>query len=82
MTPAPAACDILDLEECTKATPSRNESATEYAARPHIYARPAPESWLDAFLFFAGRESSARHARHPGACWSPGVEASGRRALR
>ena len=82
MTPAPAACDILCLEECTKATPSRNDSATEYAARCLINARPAPESLLHAFLFLAGRESLARHARRPSAWWSPGVEPSGRRALR
>lgn len=82
MTPAPAACDILGLEECTKATPSLNDSATEYAARLLINARPAPESWLDALHFLAGRESVARHARRPGAWWSPGVEPSGRRALR
>ena len=82
MTPAPAACDILRLEECTKATPSRNDTAIEYAARVLINARPAPWSWLDAFLFPAGRESVARHARRPRAWWSPGVEPSGRRALR
>ena len=42
MTPAPAACDIHGLGECTKATPSRNDSATEYTARLLINARPAP----------------------------------------
>ena len=82
MTPAPAACDILRLEECTKAAPSRNDSAIEYAARLLINARPAPGSWLDAFLSLVGRESLARHARRPSAWWSPGVEPSGRRALR
>ena len=82
MTPAPAACDIHGLGECTKATPSRNDSATEYTARLLVNARPAPESWLDAFLLLAGRESLARHARRPSAWRSPGVEASYRRALR
>ena len=82
MTPAPAACDILRLEECTKAAPSRSDSAIEYAGRLLINARTAPGSWLDAFLFLVGRESVARHARRAGAWWSPGVEASGRRALR
>ena len=82
MTPAPAACDILRLEECTKGAPSRNDSAIEYAARLLINASPAPGSWLDAFLFLGGRESVARHARRAGAWWSPGVEASDRRALR
>ena len=77
MTPAPAACDIFDLEECTKATPSRNDSASKYAARLVINASPAPESWLDAFLFLAGQESVARHERRPSAWWSPGGEASG-----
>ena len=81
MTPAPAACDILRLEECTKAAPSRNDSAIEYAARLLINARPAPGSWLDAFLFLVGRESVARHERRPSAWWSPGGEASGQRAL-
>ena len=82
MTPAPAACDILRLEECTKATTSRNDSAIKYAARLLANARPAPRSWLDAFLFLSGRESAVRHARSPNAWRSPGVEASGRRALR
>ena len=82
MIPAPTACDILGFEECTKPTPSRNHSATEYAARLLINARTAPGSWLDAFLFLAGRESVARHARRIGAWWSRGVEASDRRALR
>ena len=82
MTPAPAACDILGLEECANTTPSRNDSASKYAARLLINARPAPESWLDAFLFLAGRESFSRDARRPSAWWSPGVEPSGRRALR
>ena len=82
MTPAPAACDILGLEECTKAAPSRDDSAIEYAARLLINARPVPGSWLDAILFLADRESVARHARRADAWWSPGVEASGRRALR
>ena len=82
MTPTPAACDILRLEECTKAAPSRNGSAIEYAARLLINARPAPGGWLDAFHFLAGWESVARHARRPGAWWSPGVEPSGRRARR
>ena len=82
MTPAPAACNILGFEECTKATPSRNESATEYAARLLSNARPAPGSWLDAFLSLAGRESVARHARRPSAWWSPGGEPNGRRTLR
>ena len=67
MTPARAACDVLCLEECTKAAPSRNDSAIEYAARLLINARPAPGSCLDAFLFLAARESVARHARRPGA---------------
>ena len=67
MTPARAACDILRLEECTKATPSRNDSAIEYAARLLINARPAPGSWLGALLFLAGREPVARHARRPSA---------------
>ena len=82
MTPSPAACDILRLEECTKPAPSRNDSAIEYAGRLLISARTAPGSWFDAFRFLAGRESVARHARRGGAWWSPGVEPSGRRALR
>ena len=82
MPPAPAACDILRPEECTKAAPSRNHSAIEYAARLLINARPAPGGWLDAFLFLAGRASVARHARRAGAWWPPGGEGSGRRALR
>ena len=39
MTPAPAACDILGLEDCTKATTSRDEPATQRAARLLINAK-------------------------------------------
>ena len=85
MTPAPAAFDILCLEECTKATTSRDESTTERSARLLINARPVPGSRLDAFLFLAGRESLWRTA-DPGADLPEAVRryeaAAGRRLAR
>ena len=62
MTPAPAACDILGLEDCIKATTFRDEPATERAARLLINAKSVPGSRLDAFVFLAGRESLWRTA--------------------
>ena len=57
MTPAPAACDILGHQECTKATASRDEWATEGASPMLSNSESAPGSQLDAFLFLAGRQS-------------------------
>ena len=66
MIPALAACDILGFEDCTKATTSRNEPATEHAARLVINAKQVPGSRLDAFIFLTVRESLWRTA-DPGA---------------
>ena len=44
MTPAPAAGDILGIEDCTKATTSRDEPATERAPHLLINAKPVPGS--------------------------------------
>lgn len=62
ITPAPAAFDILGLEECTKATTSRDEPVSEPVACLLINAKPIPGSRLDAFLFLAVRESLCRTA--------------------
>ena len=66
MTPNPAACDVLDLEECTKVTTSEAGLAAELVLRLLVNAEPVPGSPLDAFLFLAGRESLWRTA-DPGA---------------
>ena len=42
MTPAPASCDILGLEDYTKATTCQDEPATEHAACLVINAKPVP----------------------------------------
>ena len=55
--PCPAAGDIFSLEDCTKATTSWDEPATERDAGLLINAKPIPGSRLDAFIFLAGRES-------------------------
>ena len=93
MTPTPTAFDILELGECTKAKRCRDEPSTECVARLLVGAWPVPGSRLDSFPSLpAGnpcgerpireRTSPVRHAQHRGAWWSPGVEPSGRRALR
>ena len=65
MTLDPSACDILAYEECTKATPSRDESATEPAARLLINAKLGPGSRFHTFLFLGGRESPWRTVGPP-----------------
>lgn len=65
--PASAACNILGLEECIKATHFRNDVATEYPALLLVSARSAPRSSLEFILFLAGREPLTRHAWRPSA---------------
>ena len=63
MTSAHAACDILGLEECTKATPPPGtDPATGRTARLLVNVKPVPGSRLGTFLFLAVRESLWRTA--------------------
>ena len=91
MHPAPTACDILGLVECTKAAPSREESAPERAVRLLISAKPVPESRLDAFpsSLLAGSPCAAvladdpqRMRFEPRDMARPVVELEGRQPLR